>query len=69
MTPKALLSVGHPLQEFLVIIKALDVTKLLWEKEVIFFPPEVRRTLKIVGSSEIRLRREPSYYKAKLKTL
>ena len=37
MTPKALLSVGHPLQEFLVIIKALDVTKLLWEKEVIFF--------------------------------
>lgn len=45
MTPKALLSVGHPLQEFLVIIKALDVTKLLWEKEVMwgFFSPQSKK--------------------------
>lgn len=33
-----------------------------------FFSPKVRRTLKIVGSSEIGLGREPSYYKTKLKT-
>lgn len=45
MTPKALLSVGHPLQEFLVIIKALDVPKLLWEKEVMwsFLSPQSKK--------------------------
>lgn len=34
-----------------------------------FFPLKVRGTLKIVGSSEMGLGREPSYYKAKLKIL
>ena len=56
----------------MVIIKELDVPKLLWEKEVIWVShpaPTVRRTLKIVGSSEMGLGREPSNYKAKLKTL
>lgn len=45
MTPKALLSVGHPLQEFLVITKALDVPKLLWEKEVMwgFLSPQSKK--------------------------